>query len=91
MRVSTGDSLEVRIWEWLPGRTDRSRVTQPATIAAALDVPVVDVSAALARMYEAGTAIRDRSTGVRSTGWHRGRPLPAPPTDPAVQEPTLWD
>ena len=67
--------LVSRIWGWLPGRTDSRRVTLPGTIAAALDVPVRDVSAALIEMERAGHVVRDSATGVRG-GWHRGTPLP---------------
>lgn len=80
-------TLQQRIWEWLPGRADRRRVTDPTTIAAALGVPVTDVTPALEAMERAGHAIRDRRTGRRACHWHRGVPYPAEPT-PAAEG--LW-
>ena len=60
------DSLDRRIWAWLPARRDRSRVTQPSIIAANLGASIVDVVAALDRMARAGQIMPDKS------GWHRG-------------------
>lgn len=87
------DDLCRRIWEWLPARATRSRVTLAGTIAAALDVPVVEVSRALVEMERAGHAIRDRATGPLSMSWHRGTPPPSPSrqhaAEPGVEEWTL--
>jgi len=70
--------LERRIWEWLPARPNRRRVTLPSVIAAELGVPLAKVQAALERMERAGYAVRDQATGRRSTSWHRGHPIPTP-------------
>ena len=75
------NELGVRIWEWLPGRTDSRRVTLPSTISAVLDIPVREVSRALMEMERRGHVVRDSATGARS-GWHRGTPLPAAPVEP---------
>lgn len=89
----TAPELAVRIWQWLPGRTDCRRVTLPSTIAAALDAPIREVSTALMAMERHGHVVRDRATG--SGGWHRGTPLPntavAADSAPAAPvEPTLF-
>lgn len=81
--------LAERIWGWLPARATRGRVTQPSVIAAALDVPVAQVTAELARMEHAGHAIRDRKTGGRAGSWHRGTP-PNQPSGQADPEPGGW-
>lgn len=60
--------LEQRIWAWLPARSDRRRVTQPAVCAAALDVTLDRVMSAYLSMEQAGHIIPDRR------GWHRGLP-----------------
>lgn len=80
-------TLHTRIWDWLPGRADRARVTDAAAIANALTTPVGDVVAALEAMEKTGHAIRDRRTGRRAHHWHRGIPYPAPET-PAAEG--LW-
>jgi hypothetical protein len=67
-----------RVWEWLPKRTDNSRVTLPVTIAASLGLQIREVAAILAEMERGGHAIRDAATG-RQSGWHRGKPLPVGP------------
>lgn len=72
------EMLERRVWEWLPARADRRRVTIPTVIANALAVPVAEVLAVLGRMETSGHAIRDRQQGQMSARWHRG--LPYPPT-----------
>lgn len=82
------DPTTARIWAWLPGRATRARVTLPGTIAAALDLDESTVMSALTVMAAAGHVVRNRGTGVRASGWHRGRPLPAPP-DPG-EESTPW-
>lgn len=82
----TDPGLPSRVWAWLPGRTDSRRVTLPVTIAAALDVPVRDVSLALLGMERRGHVVRDRATG--GGGWHRGTPLPGVEL---VEEPTAPD
>lgn len=74
-----------RIWEWLPARSDSRRVTLPHTIAAALALPVAEVSAAMAAMERAGHVVRDRAIG-RQSGWHRGTPIPEPPTNVETAE-----
>ena len=76
-------TLAQRIWDWLPARADRRRVTDPPTIAAALAVPVHDVMTTLESMERAGHAIRDRRTGRRAHHWHRGVPYPAETAPPA--------
>lgn len=83
--------LPQRIWEWLPARTTRARLTDPATCAAALDAPADEVARALADMAATGHAIRDRTTGRRAGHWHRGLPYPSPePPPPTVEELGLW-
>jgi hypothetical protein len=85
------NDLSSRIWEWLPGRTDCRRVTLPATIAAALGVPMRNVSVALAEMEQHGYVVRDSATGARS-GWHRGTPPPGAAKEPApAPMPSLFD
>lgn len=84
--------LSARVWEWLPGRTDSRRVTLPSTVAAALDVPVRDVSTALMKMERCGHVVRDSATGTRG-GWHRGTPLPSTldkPKPPQMEDLTLY-
>jgi len=78
-----------RIWEWLPSRAVRSRVTTAHVIAANLEVDPRDVTAELAWMERSGHVIRNRSTGYRSGGWHRGRALP-PAVSPAAETPEEW-
>ena len=79
------DDVAAHIWEWLPARTDSRRVTLPHTIAAALGLPVAEVSAAVAAMERAGHVVRDRAIG-RQSGWHRGTPLPETQTGPPGEE-----
>lgn len=80
-----------RLWEWLPARTDRSRHTDPATIALHLGVPAAQVAHTLSRMERGGYALRDRQTGRRAQQWHRGKPYPAAaPADADPEEPGLW-
>lgn len=79
------------IWLWLPARTDSRRVTLPDTIAAALALPPAEVRATLKAMDAGGHVVRDSATGT-SSGWHRGKPLPAPPPDPEGPPPlSLFD
>ncbi|HEY8372234.1 MAG TPA: hypothetical protein VIL00_05775 [Pseudonocardiaceae bacterium] len=82
----THDDLERRIWAWLPARPDRRRVTLPHVIAAALDTPLGEVQAALERMERAGYVVRDQAAGRRAYSWHRGHPIPEPPTHQHRQE-----
>ena len=65
------DDIARQIWEWLPVRTDSRRVTLPHTAAAALALPVAEVSSAMAAMERAGHVVRNRAVG-RQSGWHRG-------------------
>lgn len=79
--------LEVRVWEWLPARADRRRSTVAAAIAAGVGAPLVEVAGVLRRLEALGCVVRDRATGVRSSSWHRGVPLPgAPEPDGIVTE-----
>lgn len=66
--------LSEMIWQWLPARADRTRMTDPGTIAAELGRSVHQVNATLAEMERRGQAVRDRPTGRRAMHWHRGRP-----------------
>lgn len=77
------------IWRWLPGRTDSRRVTLPATIATALDLPLAVVTAELREMERHGFVVRDSSTGTMC-GWHRGKVLPVEEPAPAPPEWTLY-
>lgn len=82
--------LRLRIWEWLPARSDRRRITDAAAIAAALDVPRPLISVFLARMEREGYVIRNATTGRLAGWWHRGT-NPIPPAAPATHEElTLW-
>lgn len=74
-----------RIWSWLPARCDSRRVTLPATIAAALDLPVDVVMVQLRELARFGYVVRDSSTGTMG-GWHRGKALPAAEELPAPPE-----
>lgn len=67
--------LHRRIWEWLPGRADRGRLTDPASVALAMTTSVHVAASALAAMETGGHAVRDRA-GHRAGHWHRGTPLP---------------
>lgn len=91
--IKPAADLAARVWQWLPARTDSRRVTLPSTIAAGLEAPVRDVSAALMAMEARGHVVRDRSVGV--SGWHRGTPPPAlavvQADAPTQQDPTLFD
>lgn len=87
--MNTADGVRYQIWAWLPGRTDGRRITTAAAIAFALDLSMTVVTAALAEMEHSGYAIRDRAVG-RQSGWHRGKPLPQPPTQPPAEEWTLY-
>lgn len=64
-----------RVWDWLPARARRSRVTIPSVIAANLDMPLADLMTILARMESDGHVVRDT---VGGSGYHRGRPLTRP-------------
>lgn len=89
-------TLAERVWELLPGRTDRARVATASVLAAHLAVTPAEVTVALHAMERTGHAIRDRRTGTRASNWHRGLPLPTnPDPDPEpergqVVEVGLW-
>lgn len=62
-----------RIWNWLPARTDRRRVSMVQTIAANLDLSPTVVAAALDEMVKMGCA----TVGGRyDQDYHRLLPLP---------------
>ena len=63
--------IEQRIWEWMPKRRDRSRVTTPTVVAANLDLPVRDVTAAMDRMTR-----NHHLFATPRGGYYRGVPLP---------------
>ena len=62
-------TIEQRIWEWMPARRTRARVTTPAVVAANLDLPVADVAAAMDRMARNYQLVADPRGG-----YHRGLP-----------------
>ena len=62
-------TIEQRIWDWLPARRTRARVTTPVVAAANLDLSVDAVAAAFARMHTARQIVPDPRGG-----WHRGLP-----------------
>lgn len=66
------DDLDRRIWEWLPARQDRRRVTDPAVAAANLGVSPQEAIAAFARLAIGSHIFRNS----RGQGWHRGMPCP---------------
>ena len=59
-------SIDRRIWDWLPGRTQRNRVTDHHIAAANLGITDAEAVAAYQRLEAAGHIVRDRA------GWHRG-------------------
>lgn len=60
--------LRARVWEFLPARRCKARVTTPHVIAANLDAPLTDVLHVMADLDRDGCIVRDKS------GWHRGFP-----------------
>lgn len=86
----TWSDMDRAIWEWLPGRTTRSRMTDSATCANALGYPERDVLLALEAMERAGHVTRERKEGRRASRWYRfnGSPLPLPLTAPDMGEQT---
>lgn len=58
------------VWDWLPGRTDRKRVTTPYVAAATLSHPQADLQWVYSALAEMGCIVRDRA------GCHRSAPLP---------------
>lgn len=66
--------LDTMIWQWLPARADRTRMTDASTIAAELGRSTPEINAALVAMERRGQAVRDRPTGRRANHWHRGKP-----------------
>ena len=60
-------TIQRRIWDWLPPRRTRGRVTSPAVIAANLDLDPGDVWRALLDMETRGEAVADKRGS-----WHRG-------------------
>ena len=77
-------SAAQRIWDWLPARRDRRRVTVPSVIAAELNLSVAVVSAALLDMERGAHVIHDAYGS-----WHRGVPLATPPELP--EGAGLWE
>jgi alkylated DNA nucleotide flippase Atl1 len=67
---------EGRVWEFLPARADRRRVTTPDVIAVNLGLTVQQVGDALASLERVGRIVRDQQDGSR-TGWHRVTLAPA--------------
>lgn len=63
-------TLEQCIWQWLPARPDRRRVTTIEVAAANLGLDPVQTALVFVRMERAGTVVRNR----RGDGWHRGLP-----------------
>lgn len=63
-------SIEQRIWDWMPKRRTRARVTTPVVVAANLGLPVAEVTAAMDRMVRAYQLVSDPRGG-----YHRGLPL----------------
>lgn len=64
------ESLDRRIWAWLPARRDRRRTTVVPVIAANLAVSPRDVAEALCRMERGGHVVSDPRGS-----WHRGVPI----------------
>lgn len=74
--------LARRIWEWLPARRSKRRITITAVTAAALDRPVAEVNATVYAMIAARHIVRD-ARGMM----HRGFPLPSS----TIPDPGLWE
>lgn len=62
--------IETRVWEFLPARPDRRRVTTPDVIAIHTGVTTQQAADALKSLERAGRIVRDAKLGSR-TGWHR--------------------
>ena len=62
-------TIEQRIWEWMPARRARARVTSPVVVAANLDLPVDQVTAAMHGMLTRHELVADPRGG-----YHRGLP-----------------
>lgn len=62
-------TIERRIWDWMPVRRTRARVTTPVVVAANLDLPVDEVTAAMDRMVRSYQLVPDPRGG-----YHRGLP-----------------
>lgn len=60
------DDITLRIWQWLPARRDRGRVTAPTVAAANLGITVEQAAQAMDSMRRSGHIVPDKS------GWHRG-------------------
>lgn len=69
--------IATRLWEWLPARTDRRRVTSPAVAAAVLGYSLREMLMVYTALIEMGCVLRDRA------GYHRSAPLPWETTTPA--------
>ena len=63
-------SIEQRIWEFLPKRRTRNRVTNAVVIAVNLDLDTNEVQAALITMERHGHVVAERRGS-----WHRGIPI----------------
>lgn len=72
-----------QIWEWLPARRDRKRVTSPAIAANVLGLAPHEVTWAYQALLAMGSTIRDPS------GFHRAAPLPWTTTTDE-EDPQLW-
>ena len=72
--------LARRLYEWLPGRRDKQRVTSPTVAAANLGMSAHEVTWLYPALERMGCIIRDRRD---QDNWHRG--VPPYPTEP---EPT---
>lgn len=62
--------IDQMLWDWLPGRQDRRRVTHPAVAAANLGISTAEALDAYERLRARGCIVRDS----RGQGWHRGSP-----------------
>ncbi|AWB84794.1 hypothetical protein [Corynebacterium liangguodongii] len=72
------------VWEWLPARRDRKRVTTPSIAANALGITPHEVTWAYQALLTMGCVIRDPS------GFHRAAPPPWHTTQPTEEDPQLW-
>lgn len=62
-------TIDQRIWDWMPVRRTRARVTSPVVVAANLDLPVDQVTAAMHGMLTRHELVADPRGG-----YHRGLP-----------------
>lgn len=69
MHPGSPESVAQRIWEWLPARRMKRRVTTEVVCAAALDLDVRLVSETVHQLEARGHVIRD------TYGMHRGTPI----------------